>query len=288
MSRHIKADDEGFVVESHRVLVSDGSDTLHTGLEEVRLQVGARFEASTGDRECVAVILTGTATVVVGGQQWTGLGGRENVFDEAATSVYVPVRTAFSVIAESEVRIVLMFAATTEVHQPFVIRPADVMVADRGSATWKRSVRDIVTANAEGRVGAILVGETIAEAGHWSSFPPHKHDGEFAPDEANHEEIYYYRVDPTEGYGVQLHYTTDRSIDDAYIVRDGDAFVIEKGYHPVVAAGGHRLYYLWLMAGPTGRAMRPYVEPRFRSVERKRPAASVVAEPTADRKEFNE
>ena len=47
------------------------------------------------------------------------------------------------------------------------------------------------------------------------------------------------------------------------IVRDGDVIVIPSGYHPVVAAPGYALYYLWVMAGE-GRALAPYLDPRPR------------------------
>jgi len=32
-------------------------------------------------------------------------------------------------------------------------------------------------------------------------------------------------------------------------VRDGDAVLISRGYHPVAAAPGYSLYYLWVLAG---------------------------------------
>ena len=49
--------------------------------------------------------------------------------------------------------------------------------------------------------------------------------------------------------------------EDVRTVRDGDVAVIASGYHPVVAAPGYSLYYLWVMAG-NGRAMAPFLEPQ--------------------------
>jgi 5-deoxy-D-glucuronate isomerase len=40
-----------------------------------------------------------------------------------------------------------------------------------------------------------------------------------------------------------------------------DSFTIDKGYHPVSAEGGYQVYYLWFMAGETGRTLRPYDDP---------------------------
>ena len=33
------------------------------------------------------------------------------------------------------------------------------------------------------------------------------------------------------------------------MVEEGDSMVLPRGYHPVVAAPGYSLYYLWVLAG---------------------------------------
>jgi len=96
----------------------------------------------------------------------------------------------------------------------------------------------------------LLVGETFNAPGNWSSYPPHKHDGRDG--EPVLEEVYHYRVDPPQGFGVQMLYTADgESI--THTVRDGDAVLLPYGYHPVSAPPGYRLYYLWGMAGAERR-----------------------------------
>jgi 5-deoxy-glucuronate isomerase len=47
----------------------------------------------------------------------------------------------------------------------------------------------------------------------------------------------------------------------AQVVHDGDVVAIPSGYHPVVAAPGYALYYLWVMAGE-GRELAPYLDPQ--------------------------
>ena len=79
------------------------------------------------------------------------------------------------------------------------------------------------------------------------------------------EEVYYYRVHPASGFAVQVRYDTDTGQEDLRMVRDGDAAAITSGFHPLVAAPGHGLYYLWVLAGEQ-RAMRVYVDPRYRWV----------------------
>ena len=70
--------------------------------------------------------------------------------------------------------------------------------------------------------------------------------------------MYFFRFEPDSGFGVQLLY--DDTDERALIVRDGDVVAIPSGYHPVVAAPGYALYYLWVMAGE-GREMAPFFDP---------------------------
>ena len=49
------------------------------------------------------------------------------------------------------------------------------------------------------------------------------------------------------------------------MVRDGDCVVIDRGYHPVVAAPGTILYYLWALAGDE-RVLGTSVDPDFLDV----------------------
>ncbi|MDR7460547.1 MAG: 5-deoxy-glucuronate isomerase, partial [Armatimonadota bacterium] len=63
------------------------------------------------------------------------------------------------------------------------------------------------------------------------------------------EELYYFKVDPPHGFGVQVVYSAERNLDVAYRVQDGDVVLIPFGYHPSAAAPGYRLYYLWALAG---------------------------------------
>ena len=60
-----------------------------------------------------------------------------------------------------------------------------------------------------------------------------------------------------DGIGLHRLYTGDGSIDETVEVRDGDVFLIPRGYHgPCVAAPGYTMYYLNVLAGPApGRSM---------------------------------
>jgi 5-deoxy-glucuronate isomerase len=99
----------------------------------------------------------------------------------------------------------------------------------------------------------LIVGETLNPPGNWSSSPPHKHDRHDPPHESNFEEVYLYRLEPRQGFGLQRVYDPDSSngtaVDHTYAVKHDDVVALPRGYHPVVAAPGYRLYYLWVLAG---------------------------------------
>ncbi|MHB1628021.1 MAG: 5-deoxy-glucuronate isomerase [Bacilli bacterium] len=213
--------------------------------------------------EGVLVLLSGSMDVTVGDAEFTGL-KRQDVFTGKAAAVFVPAGSSFSVInaGGASVEAAICRTPADQAFDPFVVRPDEVWSRQVGKDNYRREVHDIVVKNAEGRVQRIIVGETFNPPGNWSSFPPHKHD-DYKPDvEACMEEVYHYRMNPRQGFGLQSIYTGDRSLDEVYRVEDGDTFMIPYGYHPVCAAGGYQLYYLWFMAGETGRAMIPSDDPR--------------------------
>ncbi len=108
--------------------------------------------------------------------------------------------------------------------------------------------------------------EVITPAGHWSSYPPHKHDQDDLPRELLLEETYYHRINPPQGFAMQRVYTDDRSLDETMTVTDRDVVLVPRGYHPCAAAHGYELYYLNVMAGPKRSLALPQ-RPRARMAD---------------------
>ena len=129
-----------------------------------------------------------------------------------------------------------------------VIPPEDVETLTRGKGTNTRHVRNILSETAAAE--SLLVVEVITPSGHWSSYPPHKHDRDDLPRESLLEETYYHRFSPPQGFALQRVYTDDRELDETMAVGDRDVVLVPRGYHPVGAAHGYDLYYLNGMAGP--------------------------------------
>jgi 5-deoxy-glucuronate isomerase len=98
---------------------------------------------------------------------------------------------------------------------------------------------------------SLLVVEVLTPAGHWSSYPPHKHDHDDPPRQSRLEETYYHRIKPGRGFGLQRVYAYDTAFDETLTFRDRDCVLVPRGYHTVSAPPGYDLYYLNVMAGPS-------------------------------------
>ena len=181
------------------------------------------------------------------------------MFEAPGDAVYAPAgRTLRLQAVEGPAQVAVTAAdASADGGPPRIIRPHDQRIAEVGKGNWSRTVRTIL--GPEHQASRLLVGETINPPGNWSSYPPHRHDRHDPPREVNLEEVYLFRVDPPGGFGVQILYD-ETGEEKAFLVRNDDVAAIRNGFHPVVAASGYSLYYLWVMAGE-GREMMPYMDP---------------------------
>lgn len=231
----------------------------------------SKYSGYSGNEEIALVVIRGTVDVTVDSIFFYNIGRRNSAFESPPYTVYVPTDSHYNIelsknCVDAEVAICRSVA---ERHfEPFMINPEKVETVPRGKGQWKRDVRNILVDNVNGMVDRIIMGETINSAGEWSGYPPHKHEENSPPNELPFEEIYYYLLDPPNGFGIQVHYGSKFEEDRGYVVKSGNAFAIPDGYHPVVAAGGYRLYYLWFMAGPAGRKLMPHLDPSHAWVEK--------------------
>ena len=215
----------------------------YVGFEALRLTEGASVTRETGDRELCVVVIAGRA--IVG--DWE-LGGREAPFEGAPDAAYFPPGSTVTVRG-GDAEIGLCWAPAPEGGAEARALPASEITPEtRGSGTMTRTIHNILMK--ERAAERLLVTEVQTPAGHWSSYPPHRHERDALPEESLLEETYYHRVDPAHGFVVQRVYTDDRALDEAIAARDRDTVLVPRGYHPVGVPPGYRSYYLNVMAGP--------------------------------------
>jgi 5-deoxy-glucuronate isomerase len=221
----------------------------HVGFRVQQLSVGQSAKGGEAGREACLVILSGCADVTAGEQHFDNVGGRESVFADAAPgAVYLPGGKGWTVTAATPVELAVCTAPSTGGLPARRILPVTMSREVRGVGTNTRFVRNILPENEP--ADSLLVVEAVTPAGHWSSYPPHKHDTATPGEETELEETYYHRLDPPQGFAFQRVYTDDRSLDETMAVEDGDVVLVPRGYHPVGAPHGYDLYYLNVMAGP--------------------------------------
>jgi 5-deoxy-glucuronate isomerase len=231
---------------------SDRLNLLALGL--LSLSPGENWQGQFPGREAALVILGGKADLQAQGQSWPEVGERATVFGGRAYAAYVPAGGEIAVTARTPLEIAFFTAPAAGPGEAFLVRPEAVVAREVGRESWRRSVQNIL--DARHPVEKLLVGETYNIPGGWSSYPPHKHD-EFLPErEVSLEEVYHFRLNPPQGFGFQRIYSPANGLDEAYVIKDGDSVSIPCGYHPVAAAPGYSLYYLWGLAGEK-REMRP-------------------------------
>jgi 5-deoxy-glucuronate isomerase len=211
----------------------------YVGFEVAR----APLSRDTGTDEHCVVVISGTVSI----NDWRDLGGRPDPWSGLPDAVYLPPGTRYEISGEGEVGIC---TAPARAGAPARVLPGDaITVETRGRGDHERTVRPILMDDQA--ADSLLVCEVLTPAGHWSSYPPHKHDRDALPEESFLEETYYHRITPAHGFAFQRVYTADGSLDESVTVRDGDTVLVPRGYHTVSAPPGYDLYYLNVMAGPT-------------------------------------
>ncbi len=254
-----------------------------TGLRVFSMAAGETRTFETNDCETVLLPLSGGQSKVEvnpdgGSTAFFELEGRATVFSRVTDFLYVGRDSRVTVtVPESSpdgVELAVPMARCTNALEPKYGPAEEVETEARGGGPATRQVTNFLTPERWSHADNLMCCELITPDGNWSSYPPHKHDD--SPEcEVNNEEIYYFRIGKpgngpggsigysTEGFGMHRTYSGHRPdlesedplalFDENVVVRDGDVYLIPRGYHgPCIAAPGYPMYYLNVLAGPGG------------------------------------
>lgn len=248
----------------------DGDDPLvitpstagwaYSGLRVIVLEPGVERSIDTGDTEMIVLPLSATGlTIEVEGQDTFNVDGRTSVFARITDFCYVGRDAKMNITSASGGEVALT-TARCERRLPARYGPASgVAIEIRGAGPATRQVNNFASPETWDHADRLMCVELLTPDGNWSSYPPHRHDD--SPEcPVNNEEIYYFRIGRAgttefepDGFGMHRTYTPDGEIDDNVVVRDGDAYLVPRGYHgPCIAAPGYTMYYLNVLAGPGG------------------------------------
>ncbi len=225
-------------------------------------------------REAVLVLLSGRCTVSVDGESW--MLERVSPFAGPPAAVYIPRHRRYSVAASKPADLAIFSTEAARDFLPRYIGGETVREQAEGAPGFRRRVYTIV--GSEFPANRLLVGETHVEPGGWASYPPHKHDEDRYPAEVRLEEIAFFQIDPPQGFGMQHIYSPKRGVYEVYTVHNDEAVALAEGYHPLAAAPGYSLCYLWGMAGE-GHVVRSSLDPAHAWVAQETGAPQPVAVP---------
>jgi 5-deoxy-glucuronate isomerase len=218
------------------------------GLSVISLPPGGSRSIETGLDEMLVVPLSGAASVQCEDSNFT-LQGRKSVFSRVTDFAYVPRDARFKVTSDQGGEFALPSARARRRLSPAYGPAEQVPVETRGAGGATRQLTNFCAPGVfeTDRLSAV---EVLTPPGNWSSYPPHKHDEERAG-EAILEEIYYFRLEGEASFGLHKTYAGDGAFDVTATVRDGDLFLVPRGYHgPSIAPPERALWYLNVLAGP--------------------------------------
>lgn len=245
----VKAPDESGCIQK---ITPTSAGWQYVGFESYQLKKGQILSQNSGDCEICLILVGGKATISNQDNHWPDIGDRSGPFDRVPPhAVYIAPGEEFSVLATTDLELAIAKAPGTGKYSSRHITPDTLEYISRGQGTNERLVCNILFG--ENEADSLLVVEVITPDGHWSSYPPHKHDSDDGDNESQLEETYYHRINPSQGFAFQRVYTDDRELDETMSVEDKDVVMVPRGYHPVGAPHGYELYYLNVMAGPERR-----------------------------------
>lgn len=213
-----------------------------------RLKAGETATEPTGPSEVILVIVEGSASISANGTSFGTLGTRMDVFAQTPpASVYVPNDQSWDILAVTDCTVAVCTAPGHGGHTARVLATPERVTRGKGANT--RYIYPIAMEDTD-VADSLLVTEVFTPSGHWSSYPPHRHDEDDFPRMTYLEETYYHRLNPAQGYGHQRVFTEDGSLDETMSVANHDVVLVPKGHHPCAAPYGYEMYYLNVMAGP--------------------------------------
>lgn len=230
------------------VVTPENASWRYAGLRVVVLKPGESRRIETGLDEVLVVPMTSSARFECEGEAFDLL-GRKSVFSRVTDFAYAPLDSVFVLTSAGGGEFALPSARATRRRSPAYGPAESVPVEIRGAGGATRQINNFCAPGGftTDKVSAV---EVLTPPGNWSSYPPHKHD-EDRPGESILEEIYYFRLQGEASFGIHKTYASDASFDVTVTVRDGDVFLVPRGYHgPSIAPPENAMWYLNVLAGP--------------------------------------
>ncbi len=224
-------------VGRHISVTPQNSTNQHLSYGRIRLNPqNPSVSFANGREETGFLVLSGEAVVKAANQEM-----KLGQYD----ALYIPRGSQITVSTHSEVDIA-EFSAPVDHDYPLQYVNYEEMSKDPGlkfdAGQGTGAGRHLHMSCAKNvQAGRIVFGWTYSDPGNWTSWPPHEHA-------AMLEEMYVYFNMPAPAFGLQLVYNNTEYPELVVPVREGDAVLMPRGYHPNVSVPGHQICFIWAMA----------------------------------------
>lgn len=194
-----------------------------------------KIEYQNPDFEAALICLGGEGRITIGSNSFSV---------EPYDSIFLPPGNKCSIETDSSLDILESTAPSKQTGEPVFI-PFEEINEDEeltqmlDSPPSQRKLHRIIDQNVPAQ--RLLCGLDFSKEGNWTSWAPHEHT-------ATKEEIYVYFNMPEPAFGIQLVYEDIEDPEFCGPVKNDDAVVIKRGYHPNVAVPGYPINFVWIMA----------------------------------------
>ena len=217
------------------------------GFGVLKLDGNGVHKETAPDHETGLIIYSGICTVKAGDKTFENIGWRKSVFDGVPTAVYIPPGIEFSIESDDAELGICKAKCEPFDGEPVLVTPEEVKIVNVGKDNWSREVRLIMGPDTFPR--KFILGETINPPGNWSGYPPHRHEKDNLPEESLHDELYFFKTDKPQGWGIERIYSPERDVNEFVYLQNNSVTYMPWGYHPIVAAPGYTLYYMFFLVG---------------------------------------
>lgn len=228
----------------HSVIDNHNSECKSARFLRLNLSAGQDYMLESGVLEMNTALISGEAAVT------------SDYFNQSMRkldSFYIPGNSRVHIRALSSIIFYIGAAVCEGIGVPVFQKyqpalPLGEVRQVHGKGVFRRDV--FMTLNPEIPASRLICGYTWGTDGGWTSWPPHQHENDL-------EEIYCYFDMPGPQFGLHLSYTEPGvSSLTVHVVREGNAVIAPRGYHPTVASPGTRSTYFWILAAFTPQNRR--------------------------------
>jgi 5-deoxy-glucuronate isomerase len=200
----------------------------------------------TGERESLVVPMMGKIEISSSSVSETDLSERD--------ICYLPKGTSFSLRSDGPADFLWAEAPAEKSFGQYVKRFSEVRPIESGIPPYRRRI--FTSLGESDPANRFIAGFVEGESGNWTSFPPHRHDGK--------PEVYVY-YGMGRKFGVQV--VASEEEEKAFVVREGDAVLFERGYHPNVATPSVGMNFVWIIsADPAERNLAVSLHPEYKDL----------------------